>query len=58
MPRFIGSCGVLVDNLGPWFGSLQWRKLGRYPISDGDQGPQDAGYSEFNLDAGYKLAST
>jgi len=56
-PAFIGSFGVLIDNLGPWFGGLQWRKLGAYPISDGDQYPQDKGYSEFNLDAGYKLTA-
>jgi outer membrane receptor protein involved in Fe transport len=56
-PSFIGSFGVLVDNLGPWFGGLQWRKLGPYPISDGDRFPQDPGYSEFNLDAGYKINS-
>jgi outer membrane cobalamin receptor len=54
-PKFIGSFGVLVNNLGPWFGGLQWRKLGPYPISDGDQFPQDNGYSEFNLDMGYKF---
>ena len=36
-PKFIGSFGVLVNNLGPWFGGLQWRKLGPYPISDGDR---------------------
>ncbi|MGH7009981.1 MAG: TonB-dependent receptor, partial [Caulobacteraceae bacterium] len=24
-PSFIGSIGILVDNLGPWFGDLQWR---------------------------------
>jgi outer membrane cobalamin receptor len=54
-PNFIGSFGVLIDNLGPWFGGLQWRKLGAYPISDGDKNPQDSGYSEFNLDAGYKV---
>jgi len=54
-PSFIGSFGVLIDNLGPWFGGLQWRKLGAYPISDGDEFPEDRGYSEFNLDAGYKL---
>lgn len=54
-PTFIGSFGVLIDNLGPWFGGLQWRKLGPYPISDGDEYPQDPGYSEFNLDAGYKV---
>jgi len=54
-PRFIGSFGVLVDNLGPWFGGLQWRRLGAYPISDGDRLPEDPGYSEINLDAGYKI---
>jgi outer membrane receptor protein involved in Fe transport len=54
-PNFIGSFGVLVDNLGPWFGGLQWRKLGAYPINDGDKYPQDPGYSELNLDAGYKI---
>ncbi|HEX2815070.1 MAG TPA: TonB-dependent receptor, partial [Phenylobacterium sp.] len=56
-PSFIGSFGVLVDNLGPWFGGLQWRDLGKYPISDGDQFPQDKGYSEFNLDVGYKFSA-
>jgi outer membrane cobalamin receptor len=54
-PKFIGSFGVLVNNLGPWFGGLQWRKLGPYPISDGDRFPEDSGYGEFNLDAGYKF---
>lgn len=54
-PSFIGSFGVLVDDLGPWFGGLQWRKLGAYPISDGDRDPKDPGYSEWNADIGYKL---
>ncbi|THD77366.1 MAG: TonB-dependent receptor [Phenylobacterium sp.] len=54
-PTFIGSFGVLVDKLGPWFGGLQWRDLGPYPISDGDEFPRDKGYSEINLDVGYKL---
>ncbi len=57
-PKFIGSFGVLVNNIGPWFGGLQWRKLGPYPIRDGDQFPQDGGYSEFNLDLGYKVSAT
>jgi len=56
-PSFIGSFGVLVDNLGPWFGGLQWRAIGPYPISDGDQFPQDKGYSEVNIEAGYKVSS-
>jgi outer membrane receptor protein involved in Fe transport len=55
-PTFIGSFGVLVDDLGPWYGALQWRTLGSYPISDGDQFPRDKGYSEVNLDIGYKLS--
>jgi outer membrane receptor protein involved in Fe transport len=54
-PTFIGSFGVLIDNLGPWFGGLQWRKLGPYPINDGEHYPEDPGYSEFNVDAGYKV---
>jgi hypothetical protein len=49
---------VLVNNLGPWFGGLQWRRLGPYPIADGDQFPEDSGYSEFNLDLGYKIGSS
>jgi hypothetical protein len=56
-PTFIGSFGVLLDNLGPWSGALQWRDLGSYPISDGDQFPRDKGYSEVNLDVGYRLTS-
>jgi outer membrane receptor protein involved in Fe transport len=31
------------------------RKLGAYPINDGEKYPEDRGYSEFNLDAGYKI---
>jgi outer membrane receptor protein involved in Fe transport len=55
-PSFIGSFGVLVDDLGPWFGGLQWRALGKYPINDGEEFPQDKGYSEFNADIGYKVS--
>jgi outer membrane receptor protein involved in Fe transport len=55
-PTFIGSFGVLVDDLGPWFGGLQWRDLGPYPVNDGEQYPQDKGYSEVNVDVGYKLS--
>ena len=48
---------VLVDNLGPWFGGLQWRDLGPYPVTDGPQNPQDKGYSEVNVDLGYKVTA-
>ena len=54
-PSFIGSFGVLVNHVGPWFGGLQWRKLGAYPISDGDANPTDKGYSEINLNVGYTI---
>ena len=54
-PSFIGSFGVLVNHIGPWFGGLQWRKLGAYPISDGDEEPKDKGYSEINLNVGYTI---
>ena len=54
-PSFIGSFGVLVNNLGPWFGGLEWRSLGQYPISDGNEYPKDDGYSEVNLDIGYNF---
>ena len=56
-PDFIGSFGVLVDHLGPWFGGLEWRILGPYPLSDGDSLPKDDGYSEVNVDAGYAISS-
>jgi outer membrane cobalamin receptor len=55
-PGFIGSFGVLIDNLGPWFGGLQWRDLGPYPVDNGEQYPQDKGYSEVNVDLGYKVS--
>jgi hypothetical protein len=53
-PSFIGSFGVLADH-GPWFGGLQWRDLGPYPLIDGPRYPQDKGYSEFNADLGYRV---
>jgi outer membrane receptor protein involved in Fe transport len=68
-PNFIYSAGVLVNNLGPWSGSLQWRRLGTHALVDGglltDSQPhpyqsgvlaRDNGYSEFNLDLGYQFS--
>jgi outer membrane receptor protein involved in Fe transport len=54
-PKFIYSAGVLVSNLGPWSGSLLWRRLGTHHLNDGEAYPTDKGYSEFNLDIGYAL---
>ncbi|QKS02208.1 TonB-dependent receptor [Sphingomonas sp. CL5.1] len=54
-PNFIYSAGILVDKLGPWSGGLQWRRLGTHSLVDGSKYPLDNGYSEWNLDVGYRL---
>ena len=54
-PGFIGSFGVLLDNLGPYYGGVQVRALGQYPLTD-DNTAKDAGYTETNLNAGYKVS--
>lgn len=54
-PNFIYSAGILIDKLGPWSGSLIWRRLGTHRLNDGEAEPTDKGYSEFNLDVGYAL---
>ena len=53
-PGFVGSFGALVDNLGAWFGGLQIRALGQYPLVS-DNTVKDAGYTETNIDVGYKF---
>jgi outer membrane receptor protein involved in Fe transport len=54
-PNFTGSFGVLVDHLGPWFGGLAQRILGSYPLTDGPNSPRAKGYSETNIDVGYRI---
>ena len=54
-PKSTMSFGVLVKDLGPWFGSLAVRNLGPYPLTDGPANPRDKGYTEANLDVGYHL---
>ena len=54
-PDFVGSFGVLVDNLGRWYGGLQVRVLGSYPLTS-DNSQRDAGYTETNVDIGYKVS--
>lgn len=53
-PSFVGAAGLLFDNLGPWSGSLVWRRLGPHPLTD-DNSRRSSGYSEFNLGLGYRL---
>ena len=53
-PDFVGSFGILVDDLGPWYGGLRERTLGSYPLVS-DNSKRDAGYSETNLNRGYTI---
>ncbi|MEJ2456845.1 MAG: TonB-dependent receptor [Novosphingobium sp.] len=53
-PIFVGSAGILVNNLGHWSGAAVWRKLGPHPlVSDNSQ--RSAGYSEINANIGYRI---
>ena len=56
-PNFIASFGIIVDQLGPWYGGLQLRVLGSYPLNP-DNLVRGQGYSEVNVDVGYKITST
>ena len=53
-PNMIASFGILADNGGPLYGSLQWRVLGSYPLNPDDL-VRSPGYSEVNIEAGYRL---
>ncbi|MGB8841263.1 MAG: TonB-dependent receptor [Aliidongia sp.] len=54
-PTYTASFGALVDHLGPWFGGVEQRILGSYPLTDGPGSPRGRGYSETNADVGYTL---
>jgi outer membrane receptor protein involved in Fe transport len=54
-PSYTLSFGAIVDNLGPWFGGAEMRILGPYPLTDGPAKPRGSGYTETNIDVGYKL---
>ena len=54
-PEFVGSFGMLVDNLGPWFGGLQVRVLGSLPLIS-DNSERDNGYTETNVNIGYTFS--
>ena len=45
---------MLIDNLGPYYGGIEVRALGQIPLVD-DNTAKDAGYTETNLNAGYKI---
>ncbi len=56
-PGFIGSVGALVDHLGRFYGGLELRMLGAYPLT-ADNSDKDAGYTETNVNFGYHIAPT
>jgi TonB dependent receptor-like, beta-barrel/TonB-dependent Receptor Plug Domain len=51
-PAATGSFNIYVMNLGPWSGGLEYRYLGREPLS-ADNVVQAGGYGECNGDARY-----
>jgi outer membrane receptor protein involved in Fe transport len=55
-PKYTVSFGALIDNLGPWFGGAEIRILGPYPLLDGPANPSGSGYTETNVDVGYKFS--
>jgi hypothetical protein len=54
-PFATGSINMYVKNLGPWSGGLEYRYLGREPMSADNQ-IQSAGYGELNGDARFAFA--
>lgn len=53
-PARVVSAGMLLDNLGPWFGALEFRDLGPHALI-ADNSVRSPGYREVNLNLGYKL---
>ncbi|RAK61740.1 TonB-dependent receptor [Phenylobacterium hankyongense] len=53
-PSLVASAGMLVDNLGPWFGALEFRDLGEHALTP-DNRVRSAGYRELNLNLGYRI---
>src|SRR5207244_3098830 len=56
-PAFIGSIGMLVNNLGRWSGAMEFRDLGPHPLIE-DNSLRSPGYQEVNVNLGYKLTPT
>lgn len=53
-PEIVASAGLLIDNLGPWFGAAEFRDLGAHAL-DSANSVRSRGYRELNLSVGYKL---
>ena len=55
-PFATGSFNVYVKSLGPWSGGLEYRYLGREPLSPDNQ-VQSGGYGEWNADVRFAFAT-
>ena len=53
----VASLAVAVDNLGPWFGALQFRYFGPRPLIE-DNSVRSKASSTVNARAGYKITPT
>ncbi len=51
----VASLAVAVDNLGPWFGALQWRYFGPRPLTE-DNSVRSQATGTLNGRIGYKLS--
>ncbi len=50
----VASLAIAVDNLGPWFGALQWRYFGPRPLLE-DNSVRSSSTALFNGRVGYKV---
>jgi TonB dependent receptor/TonB-dependent Receptor Plug Domain len=50
----VASLAIAVDNVGPWFGALQWRYFGPRPLVE-DNSVRSSGTALFNGRIGYKV---
>lgn len=56
-PFAAGSLNIYLKNLGRWYGGLELRYLGGYPLSADDE-VQGQGYHEWNGDIHYQLSES
>ena len=54
-PKYTASFGALFDHIDPWSGAIEERILGPQPLTDGPSSPRARGYSETNVELGYKV---
>ena len=54
-PAVVASAGLLIDNLGPWFGAMAFRDLGKHALVS-DNSVRSSGYREVNLNVGYRIS--